>query len=78
MQPLAARWSEADLETARRLAALGERSVRAVFRDAGSLLDETVWRDFVPGRVFSDVDEPGDLAGLALGSGSAAPRPTAR
>lgn len=78
MQPLAARWSEADLETARRLAALGERSVRAVFRDAGSLLDETVWRDFVPGSVFSDVDEPGDLAGLATGSGSAALRPAAR
>lgn len=69
-QPLAARWSVADLARAAELAARGERSLRRVFGPDASFLDEVVWGGVVPASVFVDVDTPDDLEALATGQGS--------
>ncbi len=66
-QPLAARWSAADLETAARLVAAGERSMKALLALAEpQLADEGAWPAGTAASAFADVDVPADLVSLGL------------
>jgi len=60
-QPLAARWSRADLERAVTLAHSGERSLRRVFGPGTNFVGEAVWGEVASAADFLDVDTPEDL-----------------
>jgi molybdopterin-guanine dinucleotide biosynthesis protein A len=67
LQPLCARWSEADLFLASRLVDEGERSMKALLGKAIFITfgpsDRPVW---IGDEVFADVDTPADLKLLGL------------
>lgn len=65
-QPLAARWSVADLERAEAQLAAGERSLRKVFGPDATFAGEAEWGPVVPAGVWEDVDTPEDLVRHAL------------
>lgn len=76
-QPLASRWSPADLGTAARLVAAGERSMRALLAAASpEVAEEGAWPPGAAARAFADADLPEDLESLGLpvvpGAGSRA------
>jgi molybdopterin-guanine dinucleotide biosynthesis protein A len=60
-QPLCARWCQADLERAARLAASGERAARVALGPDAAYLDEAAWAAVARSQAFSDVDRPEDL-----------------
>ncbi len=67
-QPLAARWSAADVAFAQGAVTGGARSMKVLLDRPGAVfLDESVWPEGVAVRAFADVDEPGDLERLGLG-----------
>ncbi len=77
-QPLAARWSPADLASAARLVADGVRSMKALLALATpQTADERAWPPGAAARAFADVDVPADLVWLGLpsahGEGPGAP-----
>ena len=66
-QPLCARWSASDLETAIRLVADGERSMQALLETSRPLLLDTSDEDGkLPASAFADVDTKEDLARLGI------------
>jgi molybdenum cofactor guanylyltransferase len=69
-QPLCARYSAATLAVAERLAAGGERSMRALVHEAGDLqwAGPRMWGAVVDDRAFLDLDTPADLERLREGT----------
>lgn len=66
-QPLCARWSAADLDTALSLAAAGERRCTSLIARSESIVfDEDGWTAVAEARSFADVDSPDDLDRLGL------------
>jgi molybdopterin-guanine dinucleotide biosynthesis protein A len=66
-QPLCAKWSPRDLDSAGTLAKSGVRSVRFLSDlPETMLLDESAWRETIDGVEFSDVDYPDDLRRLGI------------
>ena len=66
-QPLCARWSQAALGAAYRLADQGERAMKCLFECADVVfLDEKQWGTEGVARAFADVDSPADLKALGL------------
>ncbi len=61
IQPLCARWSPADLDSAVALVDSGERAVSSALGRDTAYLDETEWGRAVSSLSFADVDSPEDL-----------------
>ncbi|MHB1508797.1 MAG: molybdenum cofactor guanylyltransferase [Acidimicrobiales bacterium] len=61
IQPLCARWSPADLDSALALVDSGERAVSSALGRETAYLDETEWGRAACPLSFADVDSPEDL-----------------
>jgi molybdopterin-guanine dinucleotide biosynthesis protein A len=65
-QPLCARWAPDDLDRAERIAASGERAVRAALGPATAYAVEADWGPVASASDFADVDTPDDARRLGL------------